>query len=195
MNFKLALLGAATLLLTGDLARADFLPNNFWPNSTFESGVNLDAPDGSGTPTGWVRNGSDPTICQVTSNNYVSPTHSIMVNDQDTANYGEWDCNISLIGLANPGDTINVQYYQMYSIQDGEMRVAVVFLDSINNAISAGQFVVTGNSPDWGGAAAGWSRLRRFRGHQRLPGGGRFVHRARADAGIVARQLLAESKL
>jgi hypothetical protein len=154
MNIRVPLFCLNVLLIGASLARADFLPNNFWPNSTFESGTNLDAADGSGTPTGWVRNGSDPTICQVTSNNYVSPTHSIMVNDQDTGNYGEWDCNISLAGLANPGDTINVQYYQMYSIQDGEMRVAVVFLDSGNNAISAGQFVVTGDSPGWAGTIA-----------------------------------------
>lgn len=152
MNSKLALLGAATLLLTsltGNLARADFLPNNFWPNSTFESGTNLDAVGGTGTPTGWVRNGSDPTICQVTSSNSTSPTHAIMVNDQDTLNYGEWDSYVALAGLANPGDTINIRYSQMYSIQDGEMRVAAVFLDSSNNAISAGQFVVKTNSPGW----------------------------------------------
>jgi hypothetical protein len=149
MKYKLTLLAAATLLLTTSLARADFLPNNFWPNSTFESGTNLDAADGSGTPTGWVRNGSDPTICQVTTNNHVSPTHAILVNDQDTGNYGEWDCNIRLAGLANPGDTINVRYSEMWSVQDGEMRVAVVFYDAGNSAISAGQFVVTGNSPGW----------------------------------------------
>jgi hypothetical protein len=149
MNVRVPLLCLNVLLIGAGLARADFLPNNFWPNSTFESGTNLDAADGSGTPTGWVRNGSDPTICQVTTNNYVSPTHAIMVNDQDTGNYGEWDCNISLAGLANPGDTINVRYSEMWSVQDGEMRVAVVFYDAGNNAISAGQFVVTGNSPGW----------------------------------------------
>ncbi len=157
MKSKLRLLGAATLLLTGltgNSARASFLPNNFWPNSTFESGTNLDAGDGSGTPTGWVRNGSDPTICQVTSANSTSPTHAIMVNDQDPSNYGEWDAYIPLAGLANPGDTINVRYSQMFSIQDGEMRVAVVFQDALGNAISAGQYVVTGDSAGWGGSIA-----------------------------------------
>ena len=154
MKYKLPLLAAATLLLTTSLARADFLPNNFWPNSTFESGTNLDAADGSGTPTGWVRNGSDPTICQVTTNNYVSPFHAIMVNDNDPLNYGEWDAYVSLAGLANPGETINVRYSEMWSVQDGEMRVAVVFLDAGNSAISAGQFVVTGDSPGWQGTIA-----------------------------------------
>ena len=46
MNFKLALLGVATLLLTGPLTRAAYLPNNFWPNASFESGTNLDTPTG-----------------------------------------------------------------------------------------------------------------------------------------------------
>src|ERR1700720_4202736 len=154
MNVRVLLSCLNVLLIGAGLARADFLPNNFWPNSTFESGTNLDAADGSGTPTGWVRNGSDPTICQVTSNNYVSPTHAIMVNDQDPANYGEWDSYVSLAGLANPGDSINVQYSEMWSVQDGEMRVAVVFLDAGNSPISAGQFVVSGDSPGWAGTIA-----------------------------------------
>jgi len=154
MNVRVLLSCINVLLIGAGVARADFLPNNFWPNSKFESGTNLDAADGSGTPTGWVRNGSDPTICQVTSNNYVSPTHAIMVNDQDPANYGEWDSYVSLAGLANPGDSINVQYSEMWSVQDGEMRVAVVFLDAGNSAISAGQFVVSGDSPGWAGTIA-----------------------------------------
>src|SRR5260221_7204302 len=107
MNSKLALLGAATLLLTsltGNLARADYLPNNFWPNSAFESGSSLDSP--TGTPTGWNRGGSDPTICQVTTNNSTSPTHSLIVNDADIANYGEWYSDLILTGVANPGAPI-----------------------------------------------------------------------------------------
>jgi len=158
MNFKLALIGAVTLtlLVAGNPARGQPLPNNFWPNSTFESGTNLGAPDGSGTPTGWVRNGSDPTIDQVTPVSLPDSTNAIMVNDQDTANYGEWDSYVSLAGVANPGDTINVQYSQMWSIIDGQMRVAVGFLDAGNNPISYGQFVVgPGDSPGWNITYAG----------------------------------------
>ena len=154
MNFKLALIGAVTLtlLVAGNPARGQPLPNNFWPNSTFGSGTNLNTP--TGTPTGWVRNGSDPTIDQVTPVSLPDSSYAIMVNDQDTLNYGEWDSYVSLAGVANAGDTINVQYDQMYSVQDGEMRVAVVFYDSGNSAISAGQFVVTGDSPGWAGTIA-----------------------------------------
>ena len=113
MNFKFTLLGTAALLMTCHQGHAVSLPNNFWPNSTFESGTNLDAGDGSGTPTGWIRNGSSTAICQVTSANSTSPIHAIMVNDQDDANYGEWDFYVSLSGLVSPGDSINVRYSQM----------------------------------------------------------------------------------
>src|SRR5579872_7504963 len=99
MNSKLVLLGAATLLLTANPAHCQSLPNNFWPNSSFESGTNLDAADGSGTPTGWVRNGSSTTIDQVTNVSLSDSTHAIMVNDNDGANYGEWDSYVSLTGL------------------------------------------------------------------------------------------------
>src|SRR5674476_815904 len=49
------------------IARADYLPNNFWPNPGFELGVNLDQTNG--VPTDWTAGGGDPTMCQVTTNN------------------------------------------------------------------------------------------------------------------------------
>ena len=157
MNPKPVLFAAAALLLTslaGNVARADYLPNNFWPNSSFESGVNLNAVDGSGTPDGWNRGGSDGTICQVTAAKSTSPTHSLMVNDADVSNYGEWYSDVSLTGVASPGDTINIQYYQLFSIADGEMRVSVLFFDAGNNVVSQNHFVVTGDSAGWGGTIA-----------------------------------------
>lgn len=154
MSFKLTLLGTATLLLTANLAHSQSLPNNFWPNSTFQSGTNLSAADGSGTPTGWARNGSDPTIDQVTTLNPSNSTYAIVVTDNDPANYGEWDSSISLAGLVNAGDTINVQYDEMYSVQGGEMRVTVGFLDVNNNFISLGSVVVSGDSDGWQGSIA-----------------------------------------
>ena len=84
MNFKLALLGAAILLVAGP-ARGQPLPNNFWPNSHFDNGINLSAADGSGTPTGWVRNGSFSgslnVIDEVTNVSLPDSTNAIMVNN------------------------------------------------------------------------------------------------------------------
>jgi hypothetical protein len=152
MNVKLALLGAATLLLTCTGARSQGLPNNFWPNSYFDNGTNLASTNG--TPTGWVRNGSDTNIDQVTPVDLPNSTNAVVENDQDGGNYGEWDGYVNLAGIVNPGDTINIQYDAMWSVQDGQMRVAVGFLDVNDQPITYGQFVVEGDSPGWNGDIA-----------------------------------------
>ena len=156
MNIKLALLGAGTLLAVGT-ALSQPLPNNFWPNSTFSSGTNLSNPDGSGTPAGWVRNGSFSGILnvidEVTNVDLPNSTNAIMVNNFSGSDaYGEWDCTVPVVGLVSPGDTINVRYDLMWSVQGGnQMRVALGFLDANSNYISADQFVVEGDSPGWNG--------------------------------------------
>src|SRR5438045_9713069 len=81
MNKNLMLLGAAALLLTSVPAHADKLPNNFWINSGFELGTNVDQTDG--TVSNWNRGGGDPTICQVITNNSMSPTHALAVVDSN----------------------------------------------------------------------------------------------------------------
>ncbi len=152
MNIRVPLFCTAALLIGIGLARADFLPNNFWPNAAFENGSNLDQTNG--TPTGWNQGGSDPTICQVTTNASVSPTHALMVNDTDTGNYGEWYSDLNLAGLANPGDALNVQYYEMYNVPSPEMRVSVLFFDSGNNVLAQNHYTVSGDSPGWVGSIA-----------------------------------------
>ncbi len=135
------------------VAKADYLPNNFWPNPGFEIGTNLDQTNG--VPTGWIANGDDPTIDQVTTNNSVSPTHALAVVDNELF-YGEWDsANFNLAGHANPGDTIIAQWYQMYTVSaGGQMRVAVLFFDVNTNLVTANQYVVSGDSPGWNGTIA-----------------------------------------
>ncbi len=150
MNIRVPLFCTVALLIGIGLARADFLPNNFWPNAAFENGSNLDQTNG--TPTAWNQGGSDPTICQVTTNASVSPTHALMVNDSDTGNYGEWYSDLNLAGLANPGDALNVQYYEMYSVPSPEMRVSVLFFDSGNNVLAQNHYTVSGDSPGWTGS-------------------------------------------
>src|ERR1019366_3536258 len=140
------------------IAKADYLPNNFWPNPGFELGTNLDQTNG--VPTGWTANtndpvNGDPTICQVTTNNSVSPTHALAVIDNEFF-YGEWDSDyFNLAGHANPGDTIIAQWYQMYSVQaGGEMRVTISFFDVNTNHINDTHAVVNGDSAGWGGTIA-----------------------------------------
>jgi len=131
-------------------ARADLLANNFCVNPTFELVSNLDQTDG--TVLNWNRGGGDPTICQVITNNSVSPTHSLALIDANTtdAGYGEWYSDVSLSGNANPGDALDIQWYQMYNLSGPEMRLTVLFLDVSNNVINATHFVTSGtSSPGW----------------------------------------------
>ncbi len=150
MNCKLAFFGAATLLLLGNLARADYVPNNFWPNPAFETGANLDQP--TGTPTNWSRTGSDTNICQVSTNNAVSSTHALAVVDDDGSGYGEWDSDlISLSGHANPGDVVTLQWYELYNVVGGEMRLTIGFFGANGALITETHFVTTGSSAGWQG--------------------------------------------
>jgi hypothetical protein len=131
-------------------ARADLLTNNFWVNPFFEIGSNLDQTDG--TVSNWNRGGGDPTICQVITNNSVSPTHSLALIDTNTtgAGYGEWYSDVPLSGNANPGDALDIQWYQMYNLSAPEMRLTVLFLDVSNNVLTATHFVTSGtSSPGW----------------------------------------------
>jgi hypothetical protein len=152
MNFKLALLGAATLWVAVP-AFSQPLPNNFWPNSTLDSGTNLGTADG--TPTGWIRNGNLTSIDEMTNVDLPNSTNALMVLNTDGGDngYGEWDYFLPLAGLVNVGDTINVNYELLYSVQGpGPMRVAVVFYDASTNVVkSQSQFVVSGDSPGWNG--------------------------------------------
>ena len=131
------------------------LAGNFWPNSTFESGVNLNQTNG--VPTGWRIAGNDTNICQVTTNNYNSATHALALIDNGTNNYGEWDSDLVLGTNASPGDTLTIQWAELYSVTNGPMRVTVLFLDSSSNQLSQTDANATGNSSGWAGQVIGSS--------------------------------------
>src|SRR5688572_9435233 len=96
------------LLVMTSPALADLLPNNFWVNSTFESGSNLGQTNG--TPTNWTRDGGAAVginICQVITDNSVSASHSLAGVDDSAVDFGEWRADVSLVGNANPGEVLN----------------------------------------------------------------------------------------
>ncbi|MCX6922621.1 MAG: hypothetical protein NT154_05310, partial [Verrucomicrobia bacterium] len=102
------------VMIIDDLSVARVAPvvsGNFWVNSTFETGSNLDQTNG--TPANWNRGGSDASIDQVTTNNSVSPTHALAVVDSNTNGYGEWYSDVLLSGHANPGDRLDVTWSEM----------------------------------------------------------------------------------
>ena len=143
MKTKLVLfsIGISLLFVPASL-RAAIVPGNFWINQTFESLT-------AGVPDNWNLGGSDGTIDQVTTLNSVSPTHSLAVIDNSTTGYGEWYSDVSLTGVASPGDTIGFQWSEIYNIgTNNEMRVDVRFLDAFGNG-GDNNFVVSGNSSGW----------------------------------------------
>jgi hypothetical protein len=154
-------LGTEGELIVDDIyaARAptpDLLPGNFWPNPSFETGTNLDQTNG--VPAGWnFYNSGSSYITQMTTNNFVSATHALAMVDNDPANYGSWYSDlVSFSGLASPGGTLNAQWFQLYSITNGDFRVTFSFFDSSGNHIQdQTPDPVTGNSPGWQGAVVG----------------------------------------
>src|SRR6266446_9015030 len=153
MNIRVELFCITALLAVSSPARADLLTNNFWVNSTFESGSNLNQTNG--TPSNWVRGGDDTNIDEVITNNSVSSSHSLALIDTDGL-YGEWDSVVTLSGHATNGDTLNIQWYEMYNLSGSEMRLTVDFLDITGtNVVAEIHFVTSGtSSPGWANTIA-----------------------------------------
>ena len=159
MSIRVELLCITALLAVTSPARADLLPNNFWVNSTFESGSNLNQTNG--TLSNWIRGGDDTNIDQVITNNSVSSSHSLALIDTD-GSYGEWYSDVTLSGNATNGNTLNIQWYEMWNLPDGpgpgiEMRLTVQFLDATNGIVGEIHFVTpstTNASPGWMGTIA-----------------------------------------
>jgi hypothetical protein len=124
--------GSATItgvMVIDDLsvARApvpNLVSGNFWLNPSFELGTGLDQTDG--TVQNWNRGGNDPTICVIITNNFTSASHALAIVDTNAGDfYGEWYSDLLLAGHAAPGDTLSMQWFEMYSISDHEMRLTV----------------------------------------------------------------------
>src|SRR5882762_3399831 len=147
MNVRVPLFCITAVLIVTSPARADLLPNNFWANSTFESGTNLNQT--TGTPSNWTRDGTDTAICRVITDNSVSSSHSLAVIDA-SGFYGEWRSDVSLLGNANNGDVLNIQWYEMYNLSAPEMRLTVQFFNAATNIVGETHLTTSGTT------SAGW---------------------------------------
>ncbi len=129
------------------------LAGNFFPNPTFEDGSQLDNPN-LGVPSGgWQQGGNNSSIDQVTTNNFVSPTHSLALLDNDANGYGEWYTFVNLAGLLSDLDAVDIQWFQIYSVTNGNMRLSFAFLDSGGNALASKDFnTSSGQSAGWAGS-------------------------------------------
>jgi hypothetical protein len=121
---------------------AGLLPGNIWPNPTLE----LDS-NGDGVPDFWNLGGSDTSIDVWSSALWVSPTHSLELNDANTNAYGEWDSDLLSI---NSGATYQFRYNLYYMVTNiGPMRVSVNFYDSSNSIISDLSYTFSGTHAFW----------------------------------------------
>jgi hypothetical protein len=128
------------------------LVRNFWPNPTFEEGDQLDNP-GAGSPLGWNRGGSDSRGDIIRHDKATSPTHSLALNDTNANGYSEWYASVSLIDIATAGNSLNLQWQQVYDTT-GQMRLTATFIDGAGVAIGHSDFTVNGQSPNWSGDLA-----------------------------------------
>jgi len=150
------------------------LAGNFFPNPTFEVGVNLDNPATAAPAGNWIRGGNDGTVNLVITNNSVSPTHSLALVDNSNG-YGEWYNFYTLSGVAE-NDVLDVQFFQLYSTTNGSMRLSFAFIDSMGftrantdfNAPTNGSGGSGGQSPGWLGSIAG-SPFERVSGRLLVP--------------------------
>lgn len=158
ITMRVSLVSGGSLATTGlmyvddfSLAKptqAEVVSNNFWPNSGFEEGVNLD--QATGTPAGWNRGGNGPGIDQVTKDNAKSPTHALIVRDDSATQFGEWYSDLPLAGKAEAEDSLNLQWFEAFQVKGGEMRVSVLFFDTANAIVGQNHFVTQGdNSQGW----------------------------------------------
>ena len=134
---------------------AAVLPGNFWPNSTFEAGLNLDQTNG--VPTGWVRTGSYLTMCQVSTANFTSATNLLAVIDNDANNYAELEDGAfgAELQQTRRRNLCRYPYSALYSVTNGPMRFTVLFFDGSSNVVGATDFNVSGQSSGWAGTIAG----------------------------------------
>src|SRR5260370_10097185 len=109
MNIRVELFCITALLAVTSPARADLLANNFWVNPTFESGSNLNQTNG--TPSNWIRGGSDTNIDQGITNNSVSSSHSFALIHTDRTTYSEWDSALTLTTHPPSAGPYNIQWY------------------------------------------------------------------------------------
>jgi hypothetical protein len=173
-------------MVIDDLSVARVVPlvsGNFWLNSTFETGNNLDHTDG--TPANWNRGGSDGSIDQVTTNNSTSSTHALAVVDSSATGYGEWYSDVLLSGNASPGELLDIKWSEMYAITNGEMRVTVGFFTADGGLISESHFVASGASAGWLGAITGSPFVKRQQ-ELLVPAGAGKIRVALASAGPLA---------
>jgi hypothetical protein len=142
---SIGVLGASLGLLSS--ARAASEDTNLLSNGSFESGADLDSPEG--TPDHWTRGGSNASLCIVAFPVPEGGSHALAVDDDDSEAFAEWYTELDLRGIATEGDSLAMAWKEMYAVGGGEMRVSTVFFDDENSVAGQNHFVVSSFSEGW----------------------------------------------
>lgn len=100
-----------------------------------------------GIPDFWNKGGSNPNLESWTTATCVSPTHSFILNDNSTNDYGEWYSDLLPV---ISGTNYLLRYNLRYVITNsGVMRVSVNFYDASNDLLSGLNFIFSGTNDFW----------------------------------------------
>jgi hypothetical protein len=64
--------------------------------------------------------------------------------------YGEWHSDVALDGHASGGDTLDMQWYEMYNLDGSQMRLTVLFFNASDSVVGHTHSVTSGTT------GAGW---------------------------------------
>lgn len=91
-------------------------------SSRLVGGVDLNHP--LGVPRHWMRDGSKPAIAQMLKVDSPEPRPVLAVVDDDPGKWGAWRTSFDFLYPVRPGDVLELQWKEMYSIGSGGIREA-----------------------------------------------------------------------
>lgn len=85
----------------------------------FETGENLDR--SNGTPRGWLRGGLRRDLLQVAR---LGGNHALAAFDDNVQSFGEWFIDVPVRDKVKPGETLTLEWKEMFSIGKGGPHMA-----------------------------------------------------------------------
>src|SRR5437868_13004821 len=115
----------------------------------------------------------------------ISATHSISLIDNDAANYGAWETDQVLPCSAVEGRLLNLQWFEMFNVTGGEMRLSCQFLSADKAVINERHFVATGKSVGWVSTFANSPFVRRNE-QAAVPAGAKDIRLSLVSGGAIS---------
>ncbi len=145
------LLAVLTIAALACAASADVLPGNLLHNPDVE------AEGDAGWPAAWFHG----AMTDWNTDQYVSPTHSLHIDDTSTNLGADWRSE----GVLIPGglDTLHLKWHWLYQDISGELAVTIRFFDTVDaNGNASGNFHGEINYWSGQGSNPGWEAREEF---------------------------------